>query len=124
MVITHDLDEAIRIGHRIAIMKDGRIVQIGTPEAIVTEPADDYVSDFVAGISRLKLVSARTIMQPVAEYIAQRGGALTQAPRVSEDADLDRLIAKHFQGNTFEKIQHVHQIRSLSQGQCLSLGDS
>jgi glycine betaine/proline transport system ATP-binding protein len=90
--ITHDLDEAIRIGHRIAIMKDGRIVQIGTPEAIVTEPADDYVSDFVAGISRLKLVSARTIMQPVAEYIAQRGGALTQAPRVSEDADLDRLI--------------------------------
>ena len=42
--ITHDLDEAIRIGNRIAIMKDGRIVQIGTPEDIVTKPADDYVA--------------------------------------------------------------------------------
>ena len=45
--ITHDLDEAIRIGTRIAIMKDGRIVQVGTPEDIVTKPADDYVKDFV-----------------------------------------------------------------------------
>jgi len=90
--ITHDLDEAIRIGHRIAIMKDGRIVQIGTPETIVTEPADDYVSNFVAGISRLKLVSARTIMQSMEEYIDQRGRSLDQAPRVPEDADLDHLI--------------------------------
>ena len=53
--ITHDLDEAIRIGSRIAIMKDGRIVQIGTPEEIVTDPVDDYVRDFVEGISTLKL---------------------------------------------------------------------
>ena len=52
--ITHDLDEAIRIGDRIAIMKDGRIVQIGTPEEIITKPVDDYVRDFVEGISKLK----------------------------------------------------------------------
>ena len=59
--ITHDLDEAIRIGDRIAIMKDGRIVQIGTPEEIVTKPKDDYVRDFVDGISKLKLVFANSI---------------------------------------------------------------
>ena len=63
--ITHDLDEAIRLGDHIAIMKDGRIVQIGTPEDIVTAPADDYVADFVAGVSRLTLVTAGRIMQPI-----------------------------------------------------------
>ena len=50
MFITHDLDEAIRIGTRIAIMKDGVIVQIGTPDEIIRNPADDYVAEFVANI--------------------------------------------------------------------------
>ena len=68
--ITHDLDEAIRIGNRIAIMKDGRIVQIGTPEDIVTNPADDYVKDFVEGISKLKLVFAHSIMEKIDELQA------------------------------------------------------
>ena len=54
--VTHDLDEAIRLGTRIAIMNDGRIVQIGTPEQIVTHPADNYVADFVRGISELRLM--------------------------------------------------------------------
>ena len=45
--ITHDLDEAVRIGHRIAIMRDGMVIQIGTPEQIVINPADEYVADFV-----------------------------------------------------------------------------
>jgi glycine betaine/proline transport system ATP-binding protein len=90
--ITHDLDEAIRIGDRIAIMKDGVIVQIGTPEVIVTEPADDYVADFVAGISRLKLVFAHTIMQPIAAYKASGANSLDSAPRAREDSDLDHLI--------------------------------
>ncbi len=71
--ITHDLDEAIRIGDRIAIMKDGVLVQIGTPEQIVTEPADDYVAEFVAGISKLDLVTAARIMQPLAQYEAANG---------------------------------------------------
>ena len=68
LFITHDLDEAIRMGTRIAIMKDGEIVQIGTPEDIVTKPADDYVEKFVAGISKLKLIYAHTVMIPVAQY--------------------------------------------------------
>ena len=53
--ITHDLDEAIRLGNRIAIMKDGVLMQIGTPEEIVTKPVDEYVAEFtwVKGIESL-----------------------------------------------------------------------
>ena len=90
--ITHDLDEAIRIGSRIAIMNDGRIVQIGTPEEIVTNPIDDYVRDFVEGISTLKLVFAHTIMERIGEYRARPGEDLNRAPRAAHDVDLSELI--------------------------------
>ncbi|MGI9374152.1 MAG: quaternary amine ABC transporter ATP-binding protein [Hyphomicrobiales bacterium] len=90
--ITHDLDEAIRIGNRIAIMKDGRIVQIGTPEDIVTKPADDYVKDFVEGISKLKLVFAHSIMVKISDYKPARGEDLKESPRAHHGTDLDELI--------------------------------
>lgn len=77
--ITHDLDEAIRIGDRIAIMKDGVLVQIGTPEEIVTQPADDYVAEFVAGISKLDLVTAARVMTPFAAYVQANGPQETGA---------------------------------------------
>ena len=92
LFITHDLDEAIRLGTRIAIMKDGRIVQIGTPEEIVTNPADDYVRDFVRDISKLKLVFAHTILAPIGEYQAKPGDDLSQSPRATADTDLDGLV--------------------------------
>ena len=90
--ITHDLDEAIRIGSRIAIMKDGRIVQTGTPEEIVTNPIDDYVRDFVEGISTLKLIFAHTIMVRLDAYRPRPGEDLGQAPRAAHDTDLSGLI--------------------------------
>ena len=90
--ITHDLDEAVRIGDRIAIMRDGRVVQIGTAEDIVMNPADDYVADFVAGISRLKIVRAHAVMQPIDKYVASVGQPPDDAPRVNEDESLSRLI--------------------------------
>lgn len=90
--ITHDLDEAVRIGNRIAIMRDGKMVQIGTPEEIVMHPADDYVADFVAGISRLKVVHARAVMQPVEAHVARHGPLPSSAPRVSGSETLSRLI--------------------------------
>lgn len=90
--ITHDLDEAIRIGNRIAIMKDGRIVQIGTPEEIVTNPTDDYVRDFVEGISRLKLVFAHSIMRDIDQYKAETNIAFDHSPRTHHGTDLDTLI--------------------------------
>ena len=63
--ITHDLDEAIRMGDHIAIMNDGVIVQTGTPEQIVLNPVDAYVAEFVKGISRVSLVRAESIMAPM-----------------------------------------------------------
>lgn len=62
LFITHDLDEALKLGDRIAIMKDGRIVQIGTPEDILTNPADDYVKAFVENVDRSEIVTAGKIM--------------------------------------------------------------
>jgi len=90
--ITHDLDEAVRIGDRIAIMRDGRVVQIGTAEDIVMHPADDYVADFVAGISRLKIVRAHAVMRPIEQYVAEIGQPSEHAPRVNESESLSRLI--------------------------------
>lgn len=62
--VSHDLDEAIRMGNRIAIMRDGRIVQYGTPQEIMLSPADDHVSEFVRNINPLKILTARDIMRP------------------------------------------------------------
>ncbi len=60
--ITHDLDEALKMGDRIAIMKDGDIVQIGTPEDILVNPADDYVKAFVENVDRSNIVTASSLM--------------------------------------------------------------
>ena len=90
--ITHDLDEAIRLGNRIGIMKDGFLMQIGTPEEIVTNPVDEYVAEFVQGISRLTLVRAHTIMQPIETYHGATGNDLASLPTASPDANLNELI--------------------------------
>ena len=90
--ITHDLDEAVRVGHRIAIMRDGEVVQIGTPEEIVVNPSDEYVADFVKGISRLKVVQAKTIMQSIEEYKKTFGDNLINNERVNENDILSKLI--------------------------------
>lgn len=62
--ITHDLNEALRIGDRIALMKDGQIMQIGTGEEILTNPANQYVRDFVEDVDRSKVLTAQNIMEP------------------------------------------------------------
>ena len=63
--ITHDLMEALKLGDRIAIMKDGHFVQVGTPEEIVAHPADDYVADFTKDVPRAHVLTARSIMRAV-----------------------------------------------------------
>ncbi len=89
--ITHDLDEALRLGDRVAIMKDGRIVQLGTPDEIVLNPADDYVASFVEGHDRSEMVSARDVMVPPVEVV--RGGhSPTVAARSLNRAGLDHAI--------------------------------
>ena len=90
--MTHDLDEAVRVGDRIAIMRDGKVVQVGTAEDIVMHPADDYVTDFVAGISRLKVVRAHVVMQPYDEYVKNSGQPSEHAPKVDHNESLSELI--------------------------------
>jgi glycine betaine/proline transport system ATP-binding protein len=60
--ITHDFDEAIRLADRIAIMYEGLIVQVGTPEELITKPATDYVAEFTKDIPRSKLLNAESVM--------------------------------------------------------------
>jgi len=64
--ITHDLDEALRIGDSIAILKDGKLSQIGTPEEILLNPADDYVEAFVRDVNRARVLTADVVMRPPA----------------------------------------------------------
>ena len=90
--ITHDLDEAVRVGHRIAIMRAGMVVQIGTPEEILVNPADEYVADFVKGISRLKVVQAKTIMKSIKEYENKFGKLDNNNELVNENEVLSKLI--------------------------------
>ncbi|AQS52612.1 Glycine betaine transport ATP-binding protein OpuAA [Jeotgalibaca dankookensis] len=72
--ITHDLNEALRIGDRIAIMKDGEVVQVGTGEEILTNPANDYVRDFVEEVDRSKVLTAANIMIPaIATRVENKG---------------------------------------------------
>ncbi len=90
--ITHDLDEAVRVGHRIAIMRDGKVIQIGTPEEIVINPADNYVADFVKGISRLKVVQAKSIMIAIKDFEDQFGNISNNLDSVNENDLLSKII--------------------------------
>ena len=91
--ITHDLDEAVRIGHRIAIMRDGRMVQIGTAEDIVMNPADEYVEEFVSGISRFKLIRAHAIMVDVKRYEDEKGPLPKEIITFSESEKLEIILS-------------------------------
>lgn len=73
--ITHDLHEAIKLGDRVAIMKDGEVVQVGTPEEILTEPANDYVERFVENVGRGRIITASSIMKtkPVVARLKKEG---------------------------------------------------
>ena len=74
LFITHDLNEAMRIGDRIAMMRNGRIVQVGTAEEILTDPANDYVAQFVADVDRTRVLTASSVMEPpVAVLGAEQG---------------------------------------------------
>ena len=85
--ITHDLAEALKLGDRIAIMKDGRFVQVGTPEEVVAHPANDYVADFTKDVPRAHVLTARAIMRPA------NGQAPPDGPTVGPGTTVQDLIA-------------------------------
>jgi len=119
--ITHDLDEAVRVGHRIAIMRDGKVIQIGTPEEIVVSPADEYVADFVKGISRLKVVQAKTIMQSIESYESANGKLNENTKSVGENELLSKLIelSKSSEGPLIVKDNNQNNVGVLTQSDLL-----
>ena len=81
--ITHDLEEALRLGNNIAILRDGEAVQIGTPQEIVMRPADDYVAEFIKDINRGRAIEVASIME---------SGHVNGAPEVDASAVLDDAL--------------------------------
>ncbi|MDO9397179.1 MAG: glycine betaine/L-proline ABC transporter ATP-binding protein [Herbiconiux sp.] len=73
--ITHDLNEAMYLGDRVAVMRDGRIVQLDTPERILTDPANAYVERFVHDVDRARVLTASTVMQPGRAVVSLSAGA-------------------------------------------------
>ena len=94
--VSHDLDEAFRIGNRIAIMEGGRIVQCGTPQQIVQNPANEYVADFVANMNPLSMLVARDVMTPGTDDATAAGGefSATAAPDAPLTDILDTIAKK------------------------------
>jgi glycine betaine/proline transport system ATP-binding protein len=72
--ITHDLNEAMFLGDRIAVMRDGRIVQVGTPDEILTDPANDYVAQFVQDVDRARVLTASSVMEPARSVVSGSAG--------------------------------------------------
>ena len=99
--VTHDLDEALRLGHRVAIMKDGEIVQLGTPEQILREPATEYVERFVEDVDYTKVRTAESIMVPVKD-VAYTNEGPTVVLRRMRQAGLSHMFVvddeRHLQG--------------------------
>lgn len=91
--VSHDLDEAMKIGNRIAIMQDGRIVQAGTPQEIVLKPANEYVEQFVQHMNPLNVMTGATIMRKLAK--PRKIGAGKNAPvMMAPDATMREIIAE------------------------------
>ncbi len=72
--ITHDINEAFRLGDRVAVMKDGKIVQIGTPEDILDNPSNEYIEDFVRNIDRTKIIQAKNVMKKPNALVSLKDG--------------------------------------------------
>lgn len=99
--ITHDVNEAFKLGDRVAVMKDGRVVQVGTPEEIIEAPANDYISDFIKDIDRSKVFQAEHIMIKPNALVSMKDG-LKVAVKEMEENGISSVFAvdrsRHLKG--------------------------
>ncbi|MDM5148160.1 ATP-binding cassette domain-containing protein [Candidatus Persebacteraceae bacterium Df01] len=103
--ITHDLDEALRLGDCISILKDGNLVQNDKPEDIIVRPADKYVADFVKDVNRLKVLRAKTIMTNLSN--AEESSTSAQRPyRAHEDTNIE-LFLPHLLSGEYDSVEVV-----------------
>ena len=129
--ITHDLDESLKLGDHIGILNGGRLVQVGKPEEIIMNPADDYVAAFVKDVNRAKVLRAKTIMLSVeqnplngkksAETLKVNENSFVEEflPIVLEQHSLVEVIDK--QGNTMGFITEKEIAKSLSKSKQVSI---
>lgn len=100
--ITHDLNEAMYLGDRIAVMRDGRIVQVGTSEQILSDPADDYVAQFVADVDRTRVLTASSVMRRPAAVATLQGG-----PRLALRTMREQQVAAAYVVDRTRKLQGI-----------------
>ena len=93
--VSHDLDEAVKIGSRIAIMEGGRIIQTGTPQEIVLNPANDYVANFIGHMNPLHVLRAQEIMGEIMSGAEKAG---SEAPSVAPETPMRELISQLMNG--------------------------
>jgi glycine betaine/proline transport system ATP-binding protein len=117
--ITHDLDEALRLGDRIAILRDGALVQCGTPAEIVGAPADDYVAEFVRGVSGIGALTAASLL-PAESTLDQASSAPAAGPSVDASAPLHEVLRVAAQSNDpIMVVRDGRVIGALSRGELL-----
>jgi len=129
--VTHDLNEAMLLGDRIAIMKAGRVVQIGTTEEILQNPADDYVQSFVQNVDRSRVLTARAVMEePIAKILLREGPqAALRRMREYQTSGLlvvdkhRRLIGTTFDDDVVAAIRHgEHSLDSIVSSDVITVG--
>ena len=89
--ITHDLDESLKLGDHIGILNDGKLVQVGKPEEIIMNPADDYVAAFVKDVNRAKVLRAKTIMLSPEKYTSNGKGS-GETHKVLENSFIEEFL--------------------------------
>ncbi len=109
--VSHDLDEALKLGDRIMIMNDGKIAQIGTAEDILTEPADDYVSKFVAGVDRTKIFTAEAVMKRAEPVVSIKSG-----PKVALQLMREHGISSIFVVNREKHVEGIIKVDDALKG--------
>lgn len=111
--ITHDLDEALRIGDRIAVLKDGELIQVGKPAEILLHPVDDYVEKFVRDVNRARALTVDTVMQPASYRISAEtvGEALKQMRTSNQE------YAYHVDDDGFQGAVVLEQLEEVDQSQ-------
>ena len=113
--ITHDLNEAMFLGDRIAVMRDGRIVQNGTPEEILTDPANDYVAQFVQDVDRTRVLTAASVMEPPVAVTPLHAGA-RGALRIMRDLQVGAVSVVESRSKFIGSVTDRDVIRAVKNG--------
>ena len=115
--ITHDLDEALKIGDRIAILRDGSMVQDSNPQEIIMKPADDYVADFIKDINRARVIQAKSIMTPTNSKstgpVVQENMVLEDILQIMSDSPSKPVTIENTKGKITGKIEMTNLIEGM-----------